>query len=269
MVRLSCEVVSHFNSRFFKRRITMEFRSIEAVAKQGRIGIITLNRPEKRNAISIEMRREVSACLRNWKESETVGTVIFTGSGEAFSAGFDLSEFKHPALYNEIYETSARYHRDIWYFPKPTIAAVNGPALAGGFDLAKLCDLRICSKTAVFGHPEIKFGIPPLLTPLRWIVGEGIARELCFTGRKIDAIEAHRTGLVNEVVDGERLMERACQIAATILEAPASAIHFIKTYMLDHANRGFEEAFCVEHDKAFQEFLLRKASEALQEGEKG
>jgi enoyl-CoA hydratase/carnithine racemase len=177
MVRLSCEVVSHFNSRFFKRRSTMEFRTIEAVAKQGRIGIITLNRPGKRNAISIEMRREVSSCLRDWKESETVGTVIFTGSGEAFSAGFDLGEFKHPALYNEIYKTSAQYHRDIWYFPKPTIAAVNGPALAGGFDLAKLCDLRVCSKTAVFGHPEIKFGIPPLLTPLRWIVGEGIHGE--------------------------------------------------------------------------------------------
>jgi enoyl-CoA hydratase len=242
----------------------MEFRTIEAVEKQGGIGIITLNRPEKRNAISIEMRREISACLRSWQESETVGAVIFTGSGEAFSAGFDLSEFKQPTLLNEIYETSARYHRDIWYFPKPTIAAVNGPALAGGFDLAKICDLRICAKTAVFGHPEIKFGVPPLLTPLRWIVGEGLARDFCFTGRRIDAAEAHRTGLVSEVVDGDKLMERASQIAATILEAPISALRFIKTYMLDHANRGFEEAFCVEHDKAFQEFLLKKAAEALQ-----
>lgn len=242
----------------------MEFRTIAVGELQGGIGIITLNRPEKRNAISIEMRSEISVCLKGWEESETVGAVIFTGSGETFSAGFDLTEFKQPALYNEIYETSAKYHRDIWYFPKPTIAAVNGLALAGGFDLAKICDLRICSKSALFGHPEIKFGVPPLLTPLRWIVGEGLARDFCLTGRRVDAEEAHRSGLVSEVVDSGKLLERASQIAATILEAPMATLRFIKTYMLEHANRGFEEAFCVEHDKAFQEFLLRKASEALQ-----
>jgi len=242
----------------------MEFKTIAAEERQGGIGIITLNRPEKRNAISIEMRREISACLKDWQEAETIGMVIFTGSGEVFSAGFDLSEFKQPTLYPEIYQTSARYHRDVWYYPKPTIAAVNGPALAGGFDLAKLCDLRICSKAAVFGHPEIKFGVPPLLTPLRWIIGEGMARDLCLTGRRIDAIEAYRAGLVSEVVDSDKLLERACQLAVTILEAPTSALRFIKTHMLDHANRSFEEAFCVEHDKAFQEFLLRKASEAIQ-----
>ncbi|NTW17439.1 MAG: enoyl-CoA hydratase/isomerase family protein [Syntrophaceae bacterium] len=240
----------------------MNFQTITTEIRHTGIGVITLNRPEKRNAISIEMRREISACLKGWQESEAVGAIIFTGSGEVFTAGFDLSEFTQPALYADIYETSARYHRDIWYFPKPTIAAVNGPALAGGFDLAKLCDLRICSKTAVFGHPEIKFGVPPLLTPLRWIVGEGMARDLCMTGRRIDATEAYRAGLVSEVVDGDKLMERACRLALTILEAPMSALHFIKTYMLDHANRGFEEAFSIEHDRAFHEFLLRKKNES-------
>jgi enoyl-CoA hydratase/carnithine racemase len=241
----------------------MEFRTIKAADMRDGIGVITLNRPEKRNAISIEMRREITICLKGWRESEAIRAVIFTGSGEAFSAGFDLSEFKIPALYDEIYETSARYHRDIWNFPKPTIAAVNGQALAGGFDLAKLCDLRICSRSAVFGHPEIKFGVPPLLTPLRWIIGEGLARDICLTGRRIDAVEAHRAGLVSEVVDDDKLLERACQIAAVIMEAPSAALCFIKTYMLDHASRGFEESFCIEHDKAFQEFLLRKASEVF------
>ena len=240
----------------------MNFQTITTEIRHTGIGVITLNRPEKRNAISIEMRREISACLKGWQESEAVGAIIFTGSGEVFTAGFDLSEFTQPALYADIYETSARYHRDIWYFPKPTIAAVNGPALAGGFDLAKLCDLRICSKTAVFGHPEIKFGVPPLLTPLRWIVGEGMARDLCMTGRRIDATEAYRAGLVSEVVDGDKLMESACRLALTILEAPMHALRFIKTYMLDHANRGFEESFCIEHDRAFHEFLQRKKNES-------
>ncbi len=242
----------------------MEFRTIRADV-EGRIGTLCLNRPERRNAISIETRREISTCLKDWRDSEAVCAVIFTGSGEAFSAGFDLSEFKKPALYSDIYETSARYHRDIWYFPKPTIAAVNGPALAGGFDLAKLCDIRICSRTALFGHPEIKFGVPPLLTPLRWIIGEGLARDICLTGRWIDAAEAHRAGLVSEVVEGDKLLERARQVATAILEAPTSAIQFIKTYMLDHANRSFEEAFSIEHDKAFQDFLLKKGSEAFRE----
>jgi enoyl-CoA hydratase len=241
----------------------MKFRTIAAAENHGKVGTITLNNPEKRNAISIEMRKEISACLREWKDSDAVGAVIFMGRGEVFSAGFDLGEFKKTDLYSQIYESSARYHRDIWYFPKPTIAAVNGPALAGGFDLAKLCDLRICAKTAVFGHPEIKFGVPPLLTPLRWIVGEGLARDICMTGKRIDASGAYRIGLVSEVVDNEKLLERANQIAVTILEAPVSALCFMKTYMLDHGNRGFEDAFCVEHDKAFQEFLLKKSSEFL------
>jgi enoyl-CoA hydratase/carnithine racemase len=93
----------------------------------------------------------------------------------------------------------------VWQFPKPVIAAIDGPAFGGGFDLCLLCDMRIASPAAVFAHPEIKFGAPPLFTPLQWIVGAGIARELCLTGRTVDAAEAHRIGLVNAVVDAERL----------------------------------------------------------------
>lgn len=241
----------------------MEFQTIHFEIRTGRIGIITLNRPEKRNAISIQMRREISACLKKWWDSQEVGILIFTGSGNAFSAGFDLEEFNQPALYGELYETSSTYHRDIWYFPKPTIAAVNGPAMAGGFDLIQLCDLRICSQKASFAHPEIKFGIPPLFTPLRWIVGNALARDLCLTGRIIDAKEAHRVGLVSEIVEGDRLLERAVQIAAGIMEAPLSVLQFTKSYLVGNVNRGFEESFCIEHDKVFQGYLLKKASESL------
>ena len=102
----------------------------------------------------------------------------------------------------------------------------------------------------------------PLLTPLRWIVGEGLARDLCMTGRRFDATEAYRAGLVSEVVDGDKLMENACRLALTILEAPMHALRFIKPYMLDHASRGFEESFCIEHDRAFQEFLQMKKAES-------
>lgn len=241
----------------------MAFKTITAEVREDRIGFVTLNRPERKNAISVEMRKALSDLLRGWRDDPRIGVVIFTGAGDTFSAGFDLSEFKNPALLAEIFDTSARYHRDLWYFPKPTIAAVNGPALAGGFDFVKLCDLRICSSRAVFGHPEVKFGIPPLFTPLRWIVGEGMARDLCFTGRRIDGAEAHRIGLVSEVVPDDRLVERAMDFARLMLEAPAAALRQGKEFMVNCQGRDFESSFSVEHDVVFQEFLLKRAAEAL------
>jgi enoyl-CoA hydratase/carnithine racemase len=235
------------------------FETIQIAVRTDRIGVITLNRPDKRNAISIQMRRELSDCLKSWMYNDTVGVVILTGAGRAFSAGFDLSEFKKPELLFDLYLTSSQYHRDVWYFPKPIIAAVNGQALAGGFDLAKLCDIRICTDAAQFGHPEIKFGSPTLFTPLKWIIGSGLARDLCLTGRVIDAREACRIGLVNEIVETDRLLERAIQIGLTMLEAPDSALQTTKKFFMAHADLGFEESFSIEHDKAFQEFLLQKA----------
>jgi len=243
----------------------MGFQTIQAVERAEGIGIVTLNRPERRNAISTQMQREISRCLNSWKSSLAVGVVVFTGAGSAFSAGFDLDDFRQPELFDELFDSSSRYHRDIWNFPKPTIAAVNGPAMAGGFDLATICDIRVCSESAAFGHPEIKFGIPPLFTPLRWIVGDGLARDLCLSGRKINAKEAYRIGLVSEIVDSDRLLERVVQLGTKILEAPLKSLEFAKAYLVDNAGRGFEESFCVEHDKAFQEFLLKRASEEFKQ----
>lgn len=239
----------------------MKLKTILISEKEG-IGTVTLNRPENRNALSIQMRQEILACLAEWKDSTAIGVVIFTGAGSTFSAGFDLKEFGKPEQFDALYFTSSKYHREIWHYPKPTIAAVNGPAMAGGFDLTTICDIRICSASAIFGHPEIKFGIPPLFTPLRWLVGDGLARDLCLRGRRIDAAEAYRIGLVSEIVNDGDLMVRATGIAEELLEAPASALQYVKGYLKDNVNRGFEECFCVEHDKAFQEFLLKKAAEA-------
>lgn len=234
----------------------MEFQTIGAEERPDCIGVITLDRPDKRNAISIRMRQEISACLESWRESPAIGAVIFTGGGAAFSAGFDLDEFRQPERFGELFETSSRYHRDVWNFPKPVIAAVNGPAMGGGFDLATFCDIRLCSDNASFGHPEVKFGAPPLFTPLRWIVGDGPARELCLTGRRIGSQEAHRIGLVSEVVEQDKLLERALQLASTILEAPVATLRFTKRYFSESGGRGFEESFRIEHDRAFQEIIL-------------
>jgi enoyl-CoA hydratase len=241
----------------------MDYETIGKDISHAGVGILTLNRPDKRNAISVQMRREISSCLKSWKDDPAIRVAVLTGAGNTFTAGFDLSEFNKPALLHELYQTSSQYHRDVWYFPKPTIAAINGPALAGGFDLAKLCDIRIGTGGARFGHPEIKFGAPTLFTPLKWIVGAGLARELCLSGRVIDAKEAYRIGLLNELVEEGKLLARALEIADKIMEAPQYALEQTKHFFLDNADRGFEESFSIEHDKGFQEFLLKKAAAAM------
>lgn len=90
------------------------------------------------------MRREISECLHTWKDSLNINAVIITGTKNIFSSGFDLNEFLDPTLFDDIYESSSKYHRDVWHFPKPLIAGVNGLAYGGGFDLATLCDIRVC-----------------------------------------------------------------------------------------------------------------------------
>src|SRR4030042_3187862 len=241
----------------------MEFNTIKVIERSEGVGIIILNRPTKRNAISIEMRHEIMTCLNNWKTFQGVGVVVFIGAGSAFSAGFDLGEFDKPELSNEFLESSSRYHREIWNFPKPTIAAVNGPAMAGGFVLATLCDIRICSESACFSHPEIKFGVNPIFTPLRWIVGDGIARDLCLTGRRIDSKEAHRIGLVGELHSPDALLERSVQIGGPIAEAPPETLQYMKRCFIANTAQGFEESFRVEHDQAFKEFLQKKKQRNL------
>lgn len=99
----------------------MEFQTIKIEEVAGGIAIATLSRPERRNAISIQMRFEISHCLKNWGNSSSVGVVIFTGADPVFSAGFDLNEFGQPERFDELLESSSIYHRDIWYFPKPTM----------------------------------------------------------------------------------------------------------------------------------------------------
>ena len=228
----------------------MSYNFIETQIMEDKIALITLNRPDKKNAISIEMRYEISDCLKKYDSSPEVGVVIIAGAGSTFSAGFDLKEFKEPGLFENIYQSSSLYHRDVWNFSKPTIAAIENQALGGGFDLATLCDIRICTENAVFGHPEIKFGGPPLFTPLRWIIGNGLARDLCLTGRIINSSEALRIGLVSEIAD-INIIERAVQIGKTILEAPVSTLKNVKNYMNTTSNLNFEESFIIEHDKQF------------------
>ena len=218
------------------------------------VAVLRLDNEQRRNCLSIAMRDAISDTLDRWASDERVRVVVLTGAGSTFCAGFDLKEFSQPELARTIRDSSRRYHLAVWGFAKPMIAAVNGAALGGGFDLALLCDIRIATPDATFAHPEIKFGAPPLFTPLQWIVGAGIARDLCLTGRKIDAVEAHRIGLVNTIADS--VLDEAVATARVIAEAPQAALEATKRYLTSSAGVTFDEAFAVEHDRVFDEFLL-------------
>ena len=185
------------------------------------VGVITLNRPEKKNALSIALREEAVALLGRMADDETLKALVITGSGGCFSAGFDLREFAvtDPGHTERLWRSSDRFHHAVHRFPLPVIAAVDGIAYAGGFDLAVLCDLRIATHRAAFAHPEAAFG-PVVYGPLHDLVGGAIARELVLTGREIDAREALRLHLVTELTDPGELMDRALSLARRVARAP-------------------------------------------------
>jgi enoyl-CoA hydratase/carnithine racemase len=184
---------------------------------------LTLDRAEKKNALSIALRDEVSDTLDGLAGDESVKVVVITGAGDVFSAGFDLREFEQPELADELWASSDRFHATVLQFPLPLVAAVNGPALAGGFDLAVMCDIRVAADTARFAHPEITFG-DVVYGPLHDLVGGAVARELCFTGRVVRAEEARELGLVSAVVPGGELLAAVAGYTDAIVRAPRDVL---------------------------------------------
>lgn len=197
---------------------------------------LTLDRPDKRNALSIALRDEIADALDRLAADEGVKCVVITGSGTTFSAGFDLREFENPdaEFQKQLWASSDRYHHTVLTFPLPTIAAVNGPALAGGFDLAVMCDIRLAANTARFAHPEREFG-DVVYAPLHDLVGGAVARELCLTGRPMAVDEALRVGLVSQVVAPEELHGAAAALAAQTATAPRDVLLRTKAKALRRA----------------------------------
>jgi enoyl-CoA hydratase/carnithine racemase len=187
------------------------------------IAVLTLDRAERRNALSTALRDEISDRLDALAADPELKVLVVTGEGTVFCAGFDLKEFdqaaREPSLADALWASSDRYHHRVATFPMVTIAALNGPAIAGGFDLAVLCDLRIASTTTTFSHPEYAFG-DVVYGPLRDIVGGGLARELCLTGRVLDAEEALAAGLVSAVVEPEAVLAQSLELAERVAVAP-------------------------------------------------
>jgi len=207
----------------------------------GEIAMITLSRPEKRNAISPEMIAELLSAFDE-VEASAARVLILTGAGQAFCSGMDLEALKalasqSPAEQREDADRIARLCLRIWSFPKPTIAAVNGPAIAGGCGIATLCDFTMAVPEAKFGYPEVRIGFLPAVVSVFLIrqVGEKRARDLLLTGRTIDAAEAHRLGLVTQIVPEKELMIAAQILAATLLSSSPVSLHMTKKLLCDFA----------------------------------
>jgi enoyl-CoA hydratase/carnithine racemase len=207
----------------------MAYKTIHLEKKIG-YAIVTLHRPAELNALSQEMREELEACFILLENDMDVNVVVLTGGDYVFSAGMDLKEMVAVAdadikpYFGSIFRTLKK----IYSFPKPVIAAAGGVAFGGGFNLLTVCDLIIASESAIFGHPELKFGLNPLFDPLCRIVGMAKAKELTMLGEPIGAKEALRIGLVNRVVSPEKLMADVEATAAELAKRSPGAITYVK-----------------------------------------
>ena len=236
----------------------MKYNTI-LITKEKGYTILTLNRPGEMNALSREMRQELLHCFGQLEEDDSVKAVILTGGDNVFSAGVDLKELS--ILEGDEFENYMRMMiknlQKIYTFRKPVIAAVSGIALGGGFNLVTVCDMVIASETAIFGHPELKFGLNPLFDPLRRIVGTAKAKEIAMLGEPIGAREALRIGLVNKVSPPEEFMKDAMSVAGEISLRPARAIEAVKK-ISDIVPR-LDKATALEYEFEISELLFSRA----------
>jgi enoyl-CoA hydratase len=216
----------------------MENKSYENIIyeKTPPIASITLNRPEKLNSLSADLQLEVKDALEDagWEDDE-IRVIVLKGSGRGFSAGFDISgagggdtvQVRSRFLKGQGF-TATAWWDVFWNNPKPIIAQVHGFCIAGGCATATFCDLRICSEDALFGAPEIRIMGPYIQGVWPWILGMTKARELLYTGNLIDAQEAYRLGLVNEVVPLDKLDEAVHKLARAVAKVPAAVVEYNK-----------------------------------------
>lgn len=220
------------------------------------VAVVTLCRPEKRNALSLDMRVELAGAFAGLAADEAVACAVLTGAGSAFCAGMDVTQFGGDRAHRErIVATSLAAFGAVAGFPKPLLAAVNGPAIAGGFVLALHADLRVAAPEARFGFSELPRGIPPSYAAARAVLPEALARELCLTGRLLDAGEALGCGLVSEVVAPGEVMGRTLEIARRIAALPRATSREIKRRFLVAAEHERGPLFADE-ERSFRRALL-------------
>lgn len=209
------------------------------VETKGKVGLVTLNRPNALNALNGALISEMSQALDAFEADDAIGCIVITGSAKAFAAGADIKEMQSKTYMQAYKEDFIGSWDRVARSRKPVIAAVAGFALGGGCELAMMCDFIIAADTAKFGQPEIKLGVMPGAggtQRLARFVGKAKAMDLCLTGRMMDAAEAERCGLVSRVVAADKLIEEALKAADTIASMSLTAAMMTK----ESINRSFE-----------------------------
>jgi enoyl-CoA hydratase len=206
-------------------------------ARRGPAAWLTLNRPDKLNALSYELVHELRQAIRRVVDDDEVKVVVLTGAGRAFSAGFDLSEEAASRVegaehWRRILADDVALTLELWSLPKPTIAAVRGWCLAGGCELAMACDLIVAADDARFGEPEIRYGSGPVTLLMPFLLGQKKTHELLYTGDAIDAAEAERLGLVNRVVGEDELDDAVNELVRKIAPTPLPVLRLTKLALL-------------------------------------
>jgi enoyl-CoA hydratase len=201
---------------------------------------LILNRPDKLNAISVELREALDAAVAAAVADDDVRVIVIAGAGRAFCAGYDLSEAAPESAWGwrEVLARDVEATMAIWRCPKPVIAQVHGYALAGGLELAMACDLIVAADDAQLGEPEIRFGSAPVTLLMPYLIGQKKTRELLMTGDLIDGREAHRIGLVNRVVPADGLAAEVDALADRLARVPGDVMAPTKLML----NRAMEAA---------------------------
>lgn len=230
--------------------------------KIDRIAAIIINRPQFKNALNTQTLLELGEYIEDIKNDEEILCVIITGSGENFSSGVELGELEgmSPDDAKAYSHMGSRIFRNLELMEKPVIAAIDGYAMGGGFQLSLACDIRISSGRAIFSMPEVRTGIIPGLggtQRLRNIVGMGRAKEIIFSGKEIPAGKALEMGLVNKVVDHEQLMDEALSMASDIIKSSIKALKLAKAAINMGAEIDMDTALGLE-EELFAECFLTK-----------
>jgi enoyl-CoA hydratase/carnithine racemase len=209
--------------------------SLIAAEQRGPVGLARLNRPEARNALSPELMEELAALLERWDEDPDVRCIVIAGGDEWFAAGADIKAMAQRSFQEFLAAPSARFWPRLAGVRTPLVAAVSGYALGGGCELALACDMIVASESAEFGQPEILLGIIPGgggTQRLARVLGKQRAMELVLTGRRIDAAEAERLGIVNRVAPRDGWLDAAVELAGVVAQRPPLAVRFGKQAVL-------------------------------------
>ncbi|KIL34431.1 enoyl-CoA hydratase [Cohnella kolymensis] len=241
----------------------MNFSNILVQIEDG-VGVITINRPELRNALDLHTLQEIETALEGWSLAPEVRVVIFTGAGDkSFAAGADIAQLNKRAMLEALLPNMTATYRKIELYEKPTIAAINGYALGGGLELALACDIRIAAAHAKLGLPELNLGIMPGAggtQRLSRIVGKGRALEIILTGDMVTADKAERIGLVSIVVPEEELMQTAKQYALKIAAKGPLAARLAKSVLHHGTELDMDTALYLE--KLAQTILMGSEDKA-------